>query len=348
MKTYLPIIVKKCPIRKLALIPFEKNPDTIYRGFELQYIEGEPYGKGYRVIAYRNDNFVDVYDDMSLNFIENDTFNVVENGLHKHIQTRMNNVHLCKNGNNQVISFEFVDLQNRKVSVYIEERSKKTSTPMNLLAPIGVGSKAPDFLPVFFMYDFDFIRKSKSVISCSVDGKKMKVDPFPIPMNGQTRMYARYSNECELLEFANASITELQEVELKENSIYIDGNVEYIFENENVLKNVVVHFDDKNVQIAFDAGLSLNKSCAGEFTIKPREQMGLIKGEYSILCDENTTTFKMSPKYGWASKPNSFITKLILGKKSLFCSWSKKYKYEASIDLTTGKVKASWENGNLK
>ena len=84
MKGYLPIIVKYSPIRKLAIIPFEKSPDTIYRGFELQYIDGEPYGVGYRVLAYRNDNYVDVYDDVALNFNENEKFNVVENGLHKH------------------------------------------------------------------------------------------------------------------------------------------------------------------------------------------------------------------------------------------------------------------------
>lgn len=55
MKGYLPIIVKYSPIRKLAIIPFEKSPDTIYRGFELQYIDGEPYGVGYRVLAHINE-----------------------------------------------------------------------------------------------------------------------------------------------------------------------------------------------------------------------------------------------------------------------------------------------------
>ena len=74
MKGYLPIIVKYSPIRKLAIIPFEKSPDTIYRGFELQYIDGEPYGVGYRVLAYRNDNYVDVYDDVALNFNENEKY----------------------------------------------------------------------------------------------------------------------------------------------------------------------------------------------------------------------------------------------------------------------------------
>ena len=81
MKTYLPIKVKSSPIRKLAIIPFEKNPDTIYHAFELQYFNGEPYGTGYRVLAARNDGFVDVYDDKALNFMENEQFQVTENGL---------------------------------------------------------------------------------------------------------------------------------------------------------------------------------------------------------------------------------------------------------------------------
>lgn len=41
-----------------------------------------------------------------------------------------------------------------------KEFSNEKSIPMNLLAPIGYGSKNPNFLPLFFMYDFDFIRKN--------------------------------------------------------------------------------------------------------------------------------------------------------------------------------------------
>ena len=348
MKSYLPIIVKYSPIRKLALIPFEKSPDTIYRGFELQFIDGEPYGTGYRVLAYRNDNYVDVYDDVELNFLEDEKFNVVENGLHKHIQTEIRNVQMGKTGNNQLISFEFLDIQDRKIFVHIEENSKKVSKAMNLLAPIGVGSKTPEYLPVFLMYDFDFIRKNKSIISCNIDGENKKIDNFPMPMNGHAGLYARYSNECELLEFANTSMMELQEVELNEDNTYRDGNVEYIFESENLLKNVVVYYEEQKVQICFDGGLNLNKTCTGKFTIKPREKMGYIQGEYSVECDLNTVTLRMTPTCGWTSKPNSFITRLILGKNSVFCSWSKKYVYESIIDLSAGKIEACWKNGNLK
>ena len=169
-----------------------------------------------------------------------------------------------------------------------------------------------------------------------------------MPMNGQARLYARYSNECELLEFANISMMELQEIELNNENTYWDGNVEYFFDYKADLEKVRVHLGEDNVHIFFSGGLSLDKPCAGQFTINPREQMGYLQGEYSVQCVNNTLIFKMTPIDGWISKPNSFITRLILGKNSVFCAWSKKYSYEAIIDLATRKVEAYWKNGNLK
>lgn len=58
----IPFELKYIPIKKLALINFEKNPDSVYNALELQYLDGEEYGTGYRVVAYRCDGFVDVYD----------------------------------------------------------------------------------------------------------------------------------------------------------------------------------------------------------------------------------------------------------------------------------------------
>lgn len=49
------------------------------------------------------------------------------------------------------ISFDFEDLERRKVHVYIKEQSSKKSISMNLLAPIGYGSEKPSSLPMFFI-----------------------------------------------------------------------------------------------------------------------------------------------------------------------------------------------------
>ena len=72
MKSFLPIKVKYCPMKKLALIPFENNPDKLYKCLELQYFDSEVSGTGYRIIAYRNDNYLDV-----INLIFDNIFKIV-------------------------------------------------------------------------------------------------------------------------------------------------------------------------------------------------------------------------------------------------------------------------------
>ena len=46
MKTYLPIKVKSTPIRKLALVPFEKRQDNIYSGWNYNILMVSPMERG--------------------------------------------------------------------------------------------------------------------------------------------------------------------------------------------------------------------------------------------------------------------------------------------------------------
>ena len=347
MKTYLPFEIKYSPVQKLALISFENCPETFYRVLELQYIDGEPYGTGYRVIAYRNDNYVDVYDDKALNFMEDEKFDVVENGLHKHVQTDMKNVLFSKKDNKQVLSFEFSDIENRLIKLHIEETSDKRTCPMNMLAPIGMGTRRPNYLPVFFMYEFDFIRRNDTVKSCNIAGNEIMLDTFPLPMGGQPRIYTRYSNECELFEFANTDFDVLKEVELDDNNTYRDDNVEYIFENGEALQKIIIHFKENDVQIQFNPSLNLKKNGKGEIRILPREQMGYLQGTFEVQVLEETK-LTMNMKGGWKPDPNSFVTKMLLNKKSIFCNWSKKYQYESVINWDMKSITADWINYNLE
>ena len=311
MKNIIPFIVNYSPIKKLAIIPFEKKPDKIYKSFELQYIDGEPYGNGYRIVAYRKDSYVDVYDDISLQFQENEKFNVAEKGLNRHVQVAIKKAYLEKQNNCECISFGFKDLENRKIDFYIKEFSSKKSISMNLLAPIGYGSKNPNFLPLFFMYNFDFIRKKYTQIKCKIEDKKIKIDKFSMPMNMQFRYYARYSNQCELLEFANTDSLSFIEVDLDNNS-YIDKNIEYIFESSNSLSKIIIY----------------------------------LEGIYEINREQDKIYIKLVPQKGWNSVPNSFITKIILNPKSIFCKWCKNYEYIEEIDIQKKLVKAKWSNNN--
>lgn len=78
MKTILPFGIKYTSMKKLALINFEKEPDAIYKGLELQYLDCDDVGNGYRVLAYRNDGYVDMYDDMTLKLDPNEQCDVAE------------------------------------------------------------------------------------------------------------------------------------------------------------------------------------------------------------------------------------------------------------------------------
>ena len=345
MKSIIPFIVNYSPIKKLAIIPFEKKTDKIYKSFELQYIDGEPYGNGYRIVAYRKDNYVDVYDDSSLQFQENEKFNVAERGLNRHIQVPIKKAYLEKQNNCECISFSFKDLENRKIDFYIKEFSNKKSIPMNLLAPIGYGSKSPNFLPLFFMYDFDFIRKKYTQIECKIEGKEIVIDEFPMPMNMQFRYYARYSNQCELLEFANTDSLSFVEVDIDDNS-YIDKNVEYIFEDSNSLNKIIVHLEDGKIDINFSPCFNMNKDTKGIFKICPKEKMGYLEGIYEINRDKDKIYIRLVPQNGWNSVPNSFITKVILNPNSIFCKWCKNYEYVEEIDIQKKLVKAKWSNNN--
>lgn len=346
MKCIIPFKVNVSPIKKLVLIPFEKKPDKTYRGFELQYLDDTQLGKGFRVIAYRNDNYVDVYDDTSLLFQKDEKFNVVENGLNKHIQTTFNNVCFEKQNNCEAISFSFRDLENRDVNFEIKEYSNKKTIPMNLLAPIGYGSKNPDFLPLFFMYDFDFIRRNNTRICCTIGNHQIQVDKFPMPMNMQFRYYARYSNQCELFEFVNTDSTNLLEVEVNGNS-YMDGNVEYIFDDINSLKNISVHLTDGKFDISFMPSFNISNSAEGNFRISPKVQMGYLEGNYSIKKNKEKVFIELSIPSGWVAVPTSFLSKMILSKNSIFCKWSKKYKFTEEINIAEKWVNAKWQNNNL-
>jgi hypothetical protein len=352
MKAILPFELKYTPISELALINFEKKkPDTIYKGLELQYIDGEDMGKGYRVIAYRNDAYVDVYDEKTIKYIPEEKFDVAQKGLKQHVQRQFENTGFYKEDGNVHISFTFMDCDNRKIEVDIKEHAKNKSIPMNLLAPIGYSSERPICLPVFFLYNFDFVRRSKTDCKILIDGRRLKLDPFPfpVPMNMQWRYYTRYSLDCQILEFLNTDSGQVKTVELKEELNYAEGAVEYRFEENNgdmALSMICINDVRHPLRVEFQPPMSFVPH-KGEFHIKPEAQMGSIDGSYQVSEEGDHIRIEVVPDQGWRSVPNSRITKLILGEKSIFCNWSKKYSYVQKLNRNNLSTEAKWTNFNI-
>ncbi|SDY92613.1 hypothetical protein SAMN05660462_01267 [Proteiniborus ethanoligenes] len=353
MKAIIPFKLKLIPIKKLALINFEKDPDDVYRGLELQYLDGEPYGIGWRVIAYRYDNYVDVYDDYALNTIENEKFDVAENGLANYAKTEIREVRFEKNEYGAHICFSFKDMFNRNISVQIHENTRRHSKAMNLLAPIGAGSKKPTSFPLFFLYEFDFIRKHKTQISIDIDGNKRKVDNFPFPLTKelQWRYYTRYSMDCQMVELAKSEDRILTLVELDEDYSYTEGQTTYYFDNnkgEVSLKSIEVHDKKHKLEMHFDLPLPIQKKndekVKGKFFVTTDSTMGIMEGIYHWEQLNGTFIINLSLDKGWTSVPNSVITKMILGPKSIFCTWPKSYNYMQEIQKDSLRSKSEWIN----
>lgn len=346
MKRILPFKLKQAPIKKLLLINFGKNPDSVYEAFELQYIDSKPTGTGYRVLAWRTDKSIDVYDDMNLQYLPDENFNVAGNGLHKHIQTDIEKVSFENKNGNECISFKFKDLQGRVIDFSIIERLNFKSKALNLLAPVGRSSKKPEYLPAFFLYDFHFIRRRKTETNCFIDNKKIELDTFPLPLNGKFCYYSRFSENCTLLEFINTDYKIIEEVELNEHLRFSDGNIDYNFDNDG-LNTIVIHVDNSKIHVKFIPSLKLENS-TGEFSIQPNEKMGNIEGIYSVETQNKKITICIKPVYGWNPVPNSFISKMMFSKKSIFRNWSKNYELQQILHLDTKEVSGKWTNNNFK
>lgn len=343
------------PIKKLALINFEKDPDSKYIALEPQYLSGDHSGQGFRVIAYRKDGYVDVYDGLNLQDDNDDSFDVTGKGLKERKKVAMENSSFKKVDGCLNLTFQFKDKYERQISLKISEQTKKKTSGVNLLAPVGSTTDNPSYLPLFFLYDFDFIRKSKTDLELKIDGKAHKLDtfPYPFPKDFQWRYYTRYSQDCQIIEFANAGQKKLQEHELINNIVSINDN-KFMFSADNNLNKMEHEDGEHHFSVEFNPGMSDIRSLEeknrynGSLKINSDPAMGSISGDYWLNRDGKKVEIEMNMSAGWSPVPDSYFTKLMFGKKSVFCNWFKNYYYNQRIDLTTLESLSVWENKNIK
>ena len=110
---------------KLAIINFEKKPDSVYKALELQYFDDNKGNKGYRVLAYRIDGYVDVYDDLTLNRDDDENLDVAGKGLGERRKIAIKNTVLEKTEGCVHISFSFSDKIGRAIVLKVKEYTNK-------------------------------------------------------------------------------------------------------------------------------------------------------------------------------------------------------------------------------
>ena len=222
------------PIKKLFLLNFEKHPEKVYEGLEWQYLESEEIGTGYRIIAYRTDKYVDVYDDINLKIENAGNFEVCGKGLLNYRECDFTTKCFEKEGSRIRVEFSFEDYLGRKIEVKIRESRKKESKSFDLIAPVGTSSVNPVMLPMFAMYNFDLVRVKETEVIAKINGKNLILDLFPIPFpkDFQKRYFARYGYDCELVEFAHSGREILLPVEIDKNGCILQNGVLHSFQKQ--------------------------------------------------------------------------------------------------------------------
>jgi hypothetical protein len=194
IKLFQPFQINIDPMERLLLINFEKDPDTVYLGFEPQVFDDDVHGKGHLVIGWRVNGKVDVYHQPGLT-LKPETYDITGKGLNLLIPTTFTSASFEINEFGVQAHYSFTDTDNRSILIRITERNNKTRKPFGLLAPMGDAAEKPSSLPLVFLHDFYFVRKNGTEIEIIIDGRKHKPDELPFPMDLTKMYFTRYSPE---------------------------------------------------------------------------------------------------------------------------------------------------------
>ncbi|MGL4738904.1 MAG: hypothetical protein ACRCW2_15735 [Cellulosilyticaceae bacterium] len=345
-----PFDMEILPIQKLILFNFEKAPDEIYKGLEFQYIASAEQLAGYRVIAYRNDDYVDLYEEKHL-VGNSGGCEVCGKGLKHHRQVSFDapNFELTQAGVR--VGFAFKDYKGREILIKLEEHARKKSRPLDLVAPVGVSSEKPVTFPAFPMYTFDFVRKRHTDILIKIGGKKMVPDPFvvPMPKDGQMRYFMRYAYDCELVEFGRSKEQLIKPGECYHNQLRQKGLVaDFVTQDGNYGMRTLKfehsrHRFEMQFQEAFPDLLRMKDGCIeGKFYIHMDASMGYFSGIYTVSKANEEVTIGLEVSDGWTVENKMFFTKMMLKKDSVFRQWPATYRYVQAINLKTYESTSQW------
>lgn len=326
------------PMKRLLLINFEKDPDEVYVGLEPQLFDDDVHGSGMRVVAWRRDGYVDVYQQPGLD-TANRNFDVAGKGLLNLVVRPMEGAHFEITRSGVDVCFAFDDKMGRPIDVCIRESADKPPKPFSLLAPVGSGSASPSALPLFFLFGFDFVRKAHTELKILLDGKARKPDMLPVPLDGSVCYFMRYSADPFLINFSPARLRTPCSVDAAESA------------------NMSATNGSHTVNIGFEppfpglASIVDGAQAEGRFVISSDPSAGTVGGTYRIGRNGAHIGMELTPNGGWKPNERNLVIRFIYQVAPVFKTWPKSYVWNAQIVLnseTEAEITSSWRRIDAK
>ncbi len=334
----LPLRVERASVSRLALLEFTAGADSVYEGLEPQFID-RGHERGIRIIGYRHDGHVDLYDDLSLAPEPEEESRVTGKGrLHyRHVDLRRPVLERDDAGRLH-IEFSFVDVEGRRISASIHEHTTRGSVPLNLLAPVGLSSTDPEYFPLFLMHDFEFIRLGGTQLDLTIDERPISLTDFPVPLpiQGQMRSFAKYTVDSEIVAvFPDAPLQRVT----TDGDVHRAGDSSYVFDGPH-LERIVTG----STEFVFEPALDLTRSIDGRFTMTSHPEMGRISGDYAMTVDRGHSRLVIDLDDVEVPRQRGLLYRFIVSDSSIFGQWPTAYRFEAKIDREAETIIARWIN----
>ena len=328
------------PMERLLLVNFEKDPDTVYVGFEPQVFDDSVNGRGHLVIGWRQDGRVDVYHQPGLQ-LDPDKYDIAGKGLANMIEREMAGAAYDVDHFGVQAHYEFRDLHDRAVVIKIREQNPKARRPFDLLAPMGSAAETPSALPLVLLHDFYFVRKRQTSFEISIAGKRHQPDELPVPMDFTRMYFTRYSPRPLIATLNPAFHGRLKpfavevgadEVSLGETTLALEW-----IKGKPALKRLTRHNAVYPLELRFDRAfpsiqaLADNARLEGKFEIEGKPSAGRITGGYTVEKKDGQISVTMLPSGGWQPRPTKLSLHFLYTVAKIFRKWPSTYEWTAHI-----------------
>lgn len=355
-KAYVPFRFRLAPIKKMAFFHFHKSPDSEYEAFELDYIKGEPYGEGYRVVAWRTDGYRDSYLQDTLTIPENEEIlSIGGKGLKEREEVAFENTYFKHEKGMFQAGFTFKDKLNRRIALTVEESLDKDTKPLFWLPSVGKHTENPQSLPLFFLYNFDFARKKDTELSFSIDGKEKQIDSFAFPKDFQTRHFVEFSTDTVICNFNEEGRYTLNEVDVNQDGIAKIDKQTLQYETEGELyrlEKITLEHESHPVEVTFSPAFPNHEEVMdgkphyGELMINPEGDSGSLKGKYNVVYQQGKAVINLSFSEPWDASYGTQYERLIGSLTSNETKWYQSYSCTQIVNLENMDTTIQWERVN--
>ena len=340
IEVVFPFSINIDPMERLLLVNFEKDPDSVYVGFEPQVFDDKINGAGHLVIGWRTDKKIDVYHEKSLN-PDTSKYDIAGAGLNRMIPVDMEKAFFQVDEFGVQAHYKFKDISGREVEIVINENNPRKRKPFGLLAPMGDAAANPSSLPLVMLHDFYFVRKNHTDIKVEINNRLHKPDELPIRMDREKMTFARYSPRPLIATINPANDGELHTFELETGQSTFEKG-DYVYEIDwNNHSPSIRSFSAKNnihlLKMSFSPSFPClnafpaNSEYKGRSIISGHESVGTISGEYHVQSDHESVTIRVVPSKGWKPKTTKFSTRFLFTVARVFRKWPTTYQWDAEL-----------------